>query len=401
MQTERFTFTSAGGQRLAGRLDMPTGGSRGTALFAHCFSCGKDLLAAARIAAALNEAGIACMRFDFTGLGGSEGEFGTSGFSANLADLRAAAAYLGERGLGPQLLIGHSLGGTAVAAIAGELSTVRAVATIGAPADPAHALHQFGDALGRIEADGSAEVQLGPRSFRVSRTLVDDLRAHGAQPPMPRTPILVMHAPGDLVVGVDNARQLFEAARHPKSFVALDGADHLLTGPDDAAYAGRVIAAWASRYLPRGSAPEGTAAEGLVRVSETGHGRFQQRIEASGTSFLADEPVSVGGTGTGPSPYDLVAAGLGACTAMTLRLYADRKALPLDHVAVAISHRKVHAADCSDCEARDGRIDEFAREITLTGPLNPEDRARLREIADKCPVHRTLEGEVKVRTTLA
>ncbi len=403
MRTEKLDFAGGSGHRLAARLDLPAGRPRAAALFAHCFTCGKDIAAARRIAGRLSAAGIAVLRFDFTGLGHSEGEFANAGFGANLADLVAAAEAMAARDLAPQLLVGHSLGGAAVLAAAGEIASVRAVATIGAPADPAHVLENFGCALETIREAGEAEVTLAGRAFRISRSFVEDTEAHRLEDRIAhlRRALLVLHAPRDAQVGIDNASRIFLAAKHPKSFVTLDDADHLLSRPADADYAAEVIAAWAERYLD--AAPEAPGPEGdTARASEIEPDGFLQDIRVGPRHMMrADEPKSHGGTDLGPSPYGFVSAGLAACTSMTIRMYARRKGWPLEHVSVDVSHDKIHAEDCADCETRSGKIDRFRRVVRLAGPLDAEQRARLLEIADRCPVHRTLEGEVVVETALA
>ena len=403
MRTERFDFIAAGGERLAGRLELPDGEPLAYALFAHCFTCGKDARAAVQVARALAAEGIATLRFDFTGLGGSGGEFANTSFTSNVADLVAAADALRATHQAPRLLVGHSLGGAAILAAAGEIAEAVAVATIAAPFDTAHALQLFGDGLAAVETAGVAEVAIAGRRFRVGRELVHDLASQdqGRRIGELRRALLVMHAPGDEVVGIDNASAIFTAARHPKSFVSLDTADHLLTRREDAHYAARVLAAWASRYLGEAT-PAGLAADGTVLVEETGAGPFQQRIAIGAHRLLADEPASVGGRDTGPGPYDLLLAGLGACTAMTMRIYAERKGLPLERASVRLRHTKIHAADCADCETKgDARIDEITKELMLEGPLEPEQKERLAEIASRCPVHRTLQSEIKIRTELA
>lgn len=405
MSSERIDFPGGDGQRLAARLDRPAGRTRAYALFAHCFTCGKDSKGASHIARALAARGIATLRFDFTGLGGSEGEFGNSGFSANVEDLLAAADWLRDNHEAPAILVGHSLGGAAVLAAAGDVPECRAVATIGAPAETAHTLRHLGDAVETIESEGEATVTLGGRPFRVRRHFIEDFRDQRLEERIAalRRPLLVLHAPTDRIVGVDNARRIFEAAKHPKSFVALDDADHLLTRSADADYAAGVIAAWAARYLPApADATDGTAGEeGEVVVSETGEGRFQQHVLAAGHRIVADEPASVGGLGSGPGPYDLLLAALGTCTAMTVRMYARHKALALEHVSVRLAHQRIHARDCEECETKEGHVDEITREIELRGDLTDAERQRLLEIADRCPVHRTLHSEIRVRTELA
>lgn len=395
---ERITFSGSQGAALAARIERPAASPRGWALFAHCFTCSKDLHAARQISASLAEAGFGVVRFDFTGLGESEGDFADTNFSSNVEDLLAAVASMRARGEAPQILVGHSLGGAAVLAAAGQVPEVAGVATIGAPFDPAHVRKLIDAAAPDLSEAGEAHVVLAGRRFRVKRQLLDDLEAQNqpARIAALRKALLVLHAPLDNVVGIDNARQIFVAAKHPKSFVALDGADHLLTRPADARYAGQVIAAWAARYLPEETTEAVPHGPVRVTIGETG---FACRVEAGRHSLLADEPRSVpGGTDTGPSPYDYLLAGLGACTAMTLRMYAERKQWPLTGVSVALEHRRVHASDCADCESTTGRVDEIERVITLDGPLDDEQRRRILEIADRCPVHRTLENEIKIRT---
>jgi uncharacterized OsmC-like protein/alpha/beta superfamily hydrolase len=406
-RSEKVEFEGSQGGLLAARLELPDGPPRAYALFAHCFTCSKDVFAAARIAGGLAESGIAVLRFDFTGLGASEGDFANTNFSSNVEDLLRAAAFLGERHEAPSLLVGHSLGGAAVLAAAGRIASVKAVATIAAPADPGHVAHLLAEARPEIEAAGEAEVVLAGRSFRIRKQFLEDIEGQRLTDAIARLrkALLIFHAPRDEVVGIDNASAIFRAAKHPKSFVSLDGADHLLTWHEDARYVATVLAAWATRYLPDLKAAEAprehdVVTHGNVLVRETGKGPFQQEVLAAGHRLLADEPVSVGGTDTGMSPYELLLASLGACTAMTIRMYADRKALPLDRVSVRLHHEKIHAEDCADCETREGRIDEIERTIELTGDLDDAQRQRLLEISEKCPVHRTLHSEIKIRTRL-
>jgi putative redox protein len=399
--SEKVTFAGVGGDSLAARLDLPPGKPRAYALFAHCFTCNKDIFAAARIAGGLAERGIAVLRFDFTGLGASEGDFANTNFSSNVEDLVRAVDFLRETREAPKLLIGHSLGGAAVLAAAGRVPEAVAVATIAAPADPAHVAHHFTEARPEIEAAGEAEVLLVGRPFRIKKQFLEDIEQHRLEAAIAglKKALMVFHAPRDQTVGIDNASRIFLAARHPKSFVSLDDADHLLSRKADAVYVAEVLAAWTGRYL--GTAEVGTelsAPAGQVVVEETGEGKFTQRIAAGPHSLRADEPQSVGGLDSGPSPYDFVLAGLGACTSMTLRLYAERKGLALEKTRVTLSHDKIHAADCADCETKEGRIDRIVRVIELTGRLSDDERHRLLEIADKCPVHRTLESEVLIET---
>ncbi|MFL5332716.1 MAG: alpha/beta fold hydrolase [Geminicoccaceae bacterium] len=405
MRSERFDFTGTGGHRLAGLLQLPDGDPVACALFAHCFTCGRDVKAAAQLAKSLAELGIATLRFDFAGLGASGGDFARTSFGSNITDLVAATDALRESHEAPRLLIGHSLGGAAILAAAPLIPESVAVATIGAPFDTAHALHLFGDALPAIERDGEAPVEIAGRRFTIGRDLVRDLQGqdHESRIKELHRALLVMHAPGDAVVGIENASRIFAAARHPKSFVSLDTADHLLSRREDAAYAARVLAAWASRWVASGAAaPAMTEAEpGLVLVEETGRGGFQQQVTMGRHRLIADEPESVGGMDSGPGPYDLLLAAVGTCSSMTVRLYAERKGWPLERVAVRLRHARIHASDCADCETKgDARVDTIERRLTLQGPLDGEQRAQLVEIAGRCPVHRTLESEVKIRTVL-
>jgi len=403
MPTERFTFAGHDGTTLAARLDRPEGPVLATALFAHCFTCGKDIPAARRIAGRLAGMGIAVLRFDFTGLGHSEGEFANTTFSSNVGDLVAASEALAARALAPNILIGHSLGGAAVLAGAGQIDSAQAVVTLGAPFDPEHVTHNFGDALDRIRDDGVAAVTLGGRDIRIGAAFVHDVEGRKLAPAIAglKRALLVMHAPRDAIVGIDNATNIFAAAKHPKSFVTLDGADHLITRPRDAEYAADVIAAWAGRYLDlRPPAPPPGAPEGVIRVSEADPDGFLQDIDAGPHHHaVADEPVAYGGTNRGMSPYGFLAAGLGACTSMTIRMYARRKGWDLRHVSVDVTHDKMHAQDAETGVAP--RIDRFRRSIRLVGDLTPEQRARLRDVADKCPVHRTLATGAEVVTELA
>jgi len=403
VKSEKVTFAGASGDQLAARLDLPQGKPRAFVLFAHCFTCNKDIFAAARIAGGLAAQGFAVLRFDFTGLGASEGDFANTNFSSNVEDLVRAADFLRESHEAPKLLIGHSLGGAAVLAAAGRVPEALAVATIAAPADPAHVAAHFTEARPEIEAKGEAEVLLVGRPFRIKKQFLEDIEQQKLEPAIAglRKALMVFHAPRDATVGIDNASRIFLAAKHPKSFVSLDDADHLLSRKADAVYVAEVLAAWAGRYLGEGAAvPELRARPGEVVVEETGEGTFTQRIAAGPHQLRADEPESVGGLDSGPSPYDFLLAGLGACTSMTLRLYAGRKGLNLKRTRVTLSHDKIHAEDCESCETREGRIDRIERVIDLEGELSGAERQRLLEIANKCPVHRTLESEVLVATRL-
>ncbi len=406
MHSEKITFPGSHGEPLAARLDRPDGDIHAYALFAHCFTCSKDTLAAARISEALVAHGYAVLRFDFTGLGGSGGEFENTDFSSNVADLLKAAEYLRGQFAAPSLLIGHSLGGAAVLAAAAEMPEARAVATIGAPAEPAHVARHLAAARPEIEARGIAEVTIAGRSFQIRKEFLDDIEGTRLQAKIAalRKALLVFHAPRDEIVGIENAEQIFKAAKHPKSFVSLDGADHMLGRKEDARWVAGILSGWAARYVGQEAAtvPDGTPAaeHGTVLVEETGEGRYAQRVVAGGHRMKADEPESVGGDDSGPGPYEYLLAALGACTSMTIRMYAERKQWPLEHVSVRLRHTKIHAEDCTDCETREGRIDWIDRDITLAGPLDQAQQDRLLEIAGKCPVHKTLHSETKVASRL-
>ena len=406
MPTERFQFTGEGGHQLAAALDLPDGPVTAYALFAHCFTCGKDVLAAKRIAVALAARGIAVLRFDFTGLGSSEGDFANSTFSSNVADLVHAADHLRETRGPPAILIGHSLGGAAILAAAGRIPDAKAVVTIAAPSDPGHVTHFFKDRIEDIRTQGQVEVQLAGRPFNIKREFLDDIAEHGLMAHVAKLhkALLVMHSPTDDTVGVENATNIFIAAKHPKSFVSLSGADHLLSNKRDSAYVADVIAAWAERYVEPAAAAPASAASPEPRnvvVRETRASKLQQIITTGPHQFLADEPVAVGGADSGPGPYDLLLSALGACTSMTMRMYADRKALPVDRISVTLKHNKIYAKDCAECETREGMIDQINRVISIEGALDADQRKRLMEIADKCPVHRTLTSEVRILTTEA
>jgi uncharacterized OsmC-like protein/alpha/beta superfamily hydrolase len=402
MPAEKFTFRSAEGHQLAALLDRPDGPARAVALFAHCFTCGKDNKAARRIAEGLKLHGIAVLRFDFTGLGASEGEFANTTFSSNVDDLVAAADHLRQTFMAPAILIGHSLGGAAVLAAAHRIAEARAVVTIAAPADPAHVAGLLNGQVADIAMKGEVEVTLAGRPFKIRRAFLDDVAEQKltARIGALHRALLIFHSPTDDTVGIDNASHIFLAAKHPKSFISLAGADHLVSRSSDAAYIAGVIAAWAERYLDMAADAQPTAdtMPGTVVVRETRRGQFQQEVIVGNHRMLADEPVNVGGMDSGPGPYDYLLAALGACTSMTLRLYAERKQLPLQRTVVRLKHSKIHAEDCADCETKAGMLDHIERAITLEGDLNTEQRARLIEIADKCPVHRTLESEVKIHT---
>jgi putative redox protein len=401
VRTERFQFTGTEGQQLAATLDLPDDAPTAYALFAHCFTCGMNVLAAKRIASALAEKGIAVLRFDFTGIGASEGEFANSTFSSNVADLVRAADHLRETRKAPAILIGHSLGGAAVLAAAGQIAEAKAVVTIAAPSDPAHVTGMFKDRIEDIRALGKVEVSLAGRPFHIKREFLDDIAEHNLAAHIAKLhkALLILHSPTDNTVGIDNATHIFVAAKHPKSFVSLAGADHLLNQKRDAEYVAHVVAAWVERYLD--TEPQAVPASNeprLVQVQETRQSKLQQVVSVGPHRLTADEPVSVGGQDSGPNPYEFLLAGLGACTSMTMRMYADRKSLPLKRVTVTLKHSKIHAEDCEACETKVGLLDRIERVIAIEGDLDAEQRSKLMEIADKCPVHRTLTSEIHIVT---
>jgi putative redox protein len=402
-RVERITFPGGLDEPLSARLDLPAGPAKAFALFAHCFTCSKELRGASRIAATLTDLGFGVLRFDFTGLGSSAGEFANTDFSSNVDDLVAAAGWLRRHHRAPALLVGHSLGGAAMLVAAPQLPEASAVATIAAPSDATHVTKLLGRALDEIEAAGHARVEIAGRTFTIRRELLDDLRSQVVleRAGQLRRALLVLHSPVDEIVGIEHAGRIFSAARHPRSFVSLDGADHLLTSDADAEYAAGVIGAWASRYVDDGSgaAPPPPATSQVV-VAETTQGAFLNHVVVGRHRFLADEPTSIGGFDAGPSPYDLLGAALGACTSMTVRMYADRKQLPLRRVTVEVSHEKVHASDAAAAAAEAGtpRVDVFRRVLHFDGELDQPTRDRLEAIASRCPVHRTLEASSRIET---
>jgi len=400
-ESRKINFPGSSRSGLAARLDLPPN-PRAFALFAHCFTCGKDIFAASRIAQGLTASGIAVLRFDFTGIGSSEGEFANTNFSSNVSDLLAAANYLRHSHAAPSLLIGHSLGGAAVLAAAPQVPEATGVVTIGAPSSAAHITRHFGGSVTEIVEKGTAEVKLAGRTFTITRQFLDDVAGQNFLDSLAnlKKALLVCHAPRDEYVDIENATAIFAAARHSKSFVSLDTADHLISKREDAIYVADLIAAWASRYLPV-AAETAPLPPGVVEVSETPTRRLAQRVRAGRHAFMVGEPVSVGGDDAGPAPYDYLLAALGACTSITMRLYAERKGIAAEGFSVRLSHRNVHAQDCADCETKEGNIGEITREIIIEGDVSAAERARLMDIADRCPVHRTLSHEIKIRSSLA
>lgn len=405
MQFQKLYFVNREGHRLAARLDLPLGEKPAAyAIFAHCFTCTKNLNAVVNINRSLARNGIAVLRFDFTGLGDSEGDFAETNFSSNVADLVAAADFLRENFVAPKLLVGHSLGGAAVLQAASQIESCVGVATIGAPANPTDVTRHLVDSLADIFSKGAAEIALAGRKFKLKKQFLDDLEQVHMQKTIEQLgkPLVVFHSPKDEIVGIENAKKIFEAAKHPKSFISLDTADHLLSARNDSIYVGSMLAAWAGKYLDQSKQerPVRDLSDNRI-VARVGRKGYQTEIQVNEHSLIADEPIAVGGANTGPTPYGLLVAALGACTAMTLRMYADRKNWPLEAATVRLKHRKIHAADCAGCTEKQGsKIDHIDRELELTGSLDAEQRQRLLEIADKCPVHRTLESGTVIATRL-
>lgn len=401
-------FENSEGESLTGLLEMPTGAIKSYALFAHCFTCSKDNPAAARIALALASRGIAVLRFDFTGLGTSAGNFSDTNFSSNIQDLLVAAQYLEQQYAAPSLLIGHSLGGAAVLAVAQELPSVKAVVTIGAPATASHVKHLFADSYHKLQDQQSVQVELGGRSFNIRRQFIDDLEKYNSVAHIGelRKALLILHAPLDDTVSIDEAARIFTAAKHPKSFVSLDHADHMLTDPQDSQYVAEVLSAWASCYLKTSQLSEkqeetagSSVKQGVVIVRERDK-KFTREILTQHHRLISDEPIALGGSDLGFNPYELLLAALGSCTSMTLRMYANHKQIDLQDIQVELQHDRIHAEDCADCEKQKTQIDVLTRSIRLTGDLSDQQRARLLEIANKCPVHKTLQNKIQIDTNL-
>jgi putative redox protein len=402
MNLQKITFRNKEGKTLAGRLEMPADRHpHNFAIFAHCFTCNKNLLAVKNISRALTANGFAVLRFDFTGLGESEGDFEDTNFSGNVSDLVAAASFLEETYKTPTLLVGHSLGGAAALFAAAEIATIKAVATIGAPSNPVHVQHLFKSTIAEINTSGKAVVNLSGRDFTIKKQFLDDLETKSLVTVVKnlRKPVLILHSPQDDTVGIKNAEELYVAAHHPKSFVSLDGADHLLMRKQDSLYAGQLIAAWSQRYVSS-SENENLKTKHQVVASLDASDGFTTAMKVGSHFLTADEPVVFGGNDYGPSPYELVSAGLSACTAMTIQMYAKRKEWNVENVQVHTSYSKSHAQDCENCETDSAKLDTFHREITLLGNLDKKQKVRLLQIADKCPVHKTLHSNIQIITKL-
>lgn len=398
MRFKKVSFKNSNGLELSGKIDFPLiGKPKAFVLFAHCFTCSKNLKSVEHISQAFTQQGMAVLRFDFTGLGQSKGEFADTNFSSNLSDLEDAYDFLAKHYEAPQIMVGHSLGGAAVLHVAGDLKQVKAVATIGAPSTPDHVTHLLNSGRKELEEKGEAEVNIGGRTFKMKKQFLDDIERKKGDHVIKNLDksLLILHSPQDQIVGVNNAQEIYLEAMHPKSFISLDGADHLMTKEEDAKYAGAMIASWASRYIDVKAQEEAPEGEVWTRVGEKG---FTTEIIAGRHQLIADEPPSVGGADEGPTPYGYLLSGLGACTAMTLRMYADHKKIDLQEVEVKLTHDKIHLQDGENSESSKGKIDQIKRKIKLTGALTDEQRKRLIEIADRCPVHKTLEGKPDILT---
>ncbi len=395
---QKIEFTGSTGEKLAGLLELPDSPAVAFALFAHCFTCGKDIAAASRVSRALLRHGYAVMRFDFTGLGGSDGDFANTNFSSNVQDLVAAADFLRTNHQAPSLIIGHSLGGTAVLKAASEINELKGVVTIGSPADAQHVAKQFSCDINTIQEHGEAEVSLAGRKFLIKKQFLDDIRTTNTEHIANlHKALLVMHAPLDSTVSIKEAERIFVSAKHPKSFVSLDDADHLLSRASDSEYVANTIAAWASRFIPIERPPRVKTGAGEVYISEKDHA-FMLDVFSDTHHWTADEPIRVGGKNAGPDPYEHLLAAVGTCTAMTVRMYAGRKKWPLDDVRVHVSHSREHLSDCEGCEDKPKQLDVITRQLEFIGDLSDEQRDRLTEIADKCPVHKTLTGHLDIRS---
>ncbi|MFY0673266.1 MAG: OsmC family protein [Bacteroidia bacterium] len=401
MRSKKVDFKNQKGEKLVARIELPLNKHpHNFALFAHCFTCNKNLTAVRNISSALTRAGFGVMRFDFTGLGESEGDFEDTNFSGNVEDLVDAASFLKREYLAPSVLIGHSLGGAAVIYAAKEINSVKAISTIGAPSNPQHVQNAFASYIDEINENGLAEVHLAGRPFTIKKQFLDDLVSNSTCDAARalKKPIAIFHSPQDETVGIENAKNIYEKAFHPKSFISLDGADHLLSNKDDSRYVGEVLASWAQRYI---TIPKDKAIDTDHQVAaKLGLDGYTTELQVGKHGFVADEPLEVGGNNFGPNPYEFVSSGLAACTAMTMKMYANRKKWKVREIEVHINHDKKHCVDCAESDNQQKKIDHFEREIKIEGDLDAKQVSRLLEIADRCPVHRTLHNEVKVNTVL-
>lgn len=401
MKNKRIEFTNSRGVTLSGRIEFPVNQHpKSYAIFAHCFTCNKNLTAVKNISRTLTQHGFGVLRFDFTGLGQSGGDFSNTDFSSNIEDLEDVAEFMEKEFEAPELLIGHSLGGAAAIFASKKIASIKAMVTIGAPSSPQHVQHLFKSSVEEIKEKGIANVEIGGRSFPISKQFIEDL-SNQHLPEVAkslRKPILIMHSPQDTVVEIKNAAEIYTAAKHPKSFISLEGADHLLSQKEDSIYAANVISQWATRYIDFNEKTElKTSKQVVVRI---GNEELTTNILAAEHPLIADEPENVGGNNFGPSPYDLLLSSLGSCTAMTLRLYADRKKWNLEEVIIHLNHQKSYITDCQNCDEKGSKVDYIEKSIQLVGNLDTAQKKRLLEIADKCPVHRTLNKSVIIKSSL-
>lgn len=404
MSIEQLNIKNTNGDSLAATLELPSKPPKFYALFAHCFTCSKNTLAATYISKKLVERGIAVLRFDFTGLGSSEGDFSDTNFSSNLEDIISVSNFLKINHEEPELLIGHSLGGAAVLSVAQSIDSVKAVVTIGAPSTADHVQHLFSDLKENILNNSEVLADVGGRKFKIKKQFIDDISLHNTTEHLANLnkALLIFHSPVDSIVSIDEAAKIYQASRHPKSFVSLENADHLLTNKQDASYVADIISSWASRYLHQdqnvvNSRPE--ILSGTVVIKEENH-RFTRKIYTHDHELIADEPVSAGGENLGPDPYEYLLTALGSCTSLTIRMYANKKSIPLENVEITLSHKRIHAEDCSDCEKVEGIVDVIDKHIQLAGDLSEQQRQKLMEIAGKCPVHKTLLNEIVIHSYL-
>ncbi len=402
MNTKKITFLNNEGKQLIGRLELPVKQNpHNFVIFAHCFTCNKNLSAVKNISRALSSNGFGVLRFDFTGLGESDGDFSDTNFSGNVEDLVSAAKFLTINYKSPTLLVGHSLGGAAIIFAASEISSIKAIATIGAPSNPKHVQRLLHSSLDEIEANGKAIVNLSGRNFTIKKQFIDDLNTKSLPKIVKglRKALLVMHSPQDTTVNIKNAEDIYIAAHHPKSFVSLDGADHLLSNKTDSIYVGNLIAGWAKRYVDL-PVVEVLKTNFQVAASLDYDDGFTTQLKVGDHNLIADEPINYGGNNFGPSPYEFVSASLSACTAMTIQMYTKRKGWIVNNVEVHTSYGKTHAIDCDQCDENSSKINTFNREIKLEGVLNENQKKRILQIADKCPVHKTLKSEIQILTKL-
>ena len=402
MNIEKVSFLNNEGQQLSGRLELPVNQQpHNFAIFAHCFTCNKNLLAVKNISRALTSNGFGVLRFDFTGLGESDGDFSDTNFSGNVEDLVSAATYLEGNYKSPTLIVGHSLGGAAAIFAASQIDSIKAIATIGAPSNPKHVQNLLRSSIDEIRTSGKAIVNLSGRNFTIKKQFLDDLESNALSEVTKHLSkaLLVMHSPQDTTVSIMNAEEIYKAAHHPKSFVSLDGADHLLSNKADSVYVGNVIAGWANRYVDLPEVEQLKTKHQVVASLDNDDG-FTTQMKVGNHYMVADEPTNYGGNDFGPSPYELVSAGLSACTAMTIQMYAKRKGWKIDNVEVHTNYGKTHAIDCEHCDEDSAKIDTFNREIKLESELDDKQIKRVLQIADKCPVHRTLSSQIQIITNL-